>query len=100
MKLNIRGEQWTVALDAGRLEPDEDGATFPCEHLIVLSPDAPLAVVRHELMHAYCSTLYVGSCTGLSLDDFEEMVCDLMGTWTHDYVRQSGEVLQWMMASR
>lgn len=98
MKLAIRGESWTVSTDESRLDADDDGATFASEKLIVVRPAAPLAVIRHELLHAYCSTLYTSSTTSLALCDYEEMVCDLMGEWLTDYVTQCGDIMLWQQA--
>ena len=34
--------------------------------------------VIHEVTHAFINSLHLGSCNELTLDDFEEIICELM----------------------
>ena len=35
-------------------------------------------IVVHELVHAFIAALHLGSCNDLSLEDFEEIICEMM----------------------
>jgi hypothetical protein len=48
--------------------------------------------VIHEVTHAFINSLHLGSCNDLTLDDFEEIICELMEDHITDIVSISNMI--------
>ena len=50
----------------------------------------------HEVTHAYINACHLGSCSDISMDDFEEIICELMEEHIDDIKRTSNEILRFL----
>jgi len=53
-------------------------------------------VIIHEVTHAFINSLCLGSCSNISLEDFEEIICELMEDHLMDINRISNEILTYL----
>ena len=52
--------------------------------------------VIHEVTHAFINTLCLGSCNDLTLEDFEEIICEMLEVHLMDINRVSNEILSFL----
>ena len=55
-----------------------------------------LSTIIHEVCHAFINTLCLGSCTDLSVDDFEEIICEMMEDHIIDIQTVSKDILKFL----
>ena len=53
-------------------------------------------IVIHEVVHAFINSLHLGSCNDLSMEDFEEIICEMMEDHLLDINKISKEVLSFL----
>lgn len=79
----IRGQKWTVHLQSNEAfdaqhDGEDRGATLISDKAIYFNLDfLDIKVVRHELVHAYFSTLYVESAD-LTIEQYEEILAEFL----------------------
>jgi len=49
-------------------------------------------IVIHEVTHAFLNQCHLGSCDNLDVEDFEEIVCELMEDHIQDILSCSNEI--------
>lgn len=52
--------------------------------------------VIHEVTHAFINTLCLGSCNDLTLEDFEEIVCEMLEVHLIDINKMSNQILSFL----
>ena len=57
-------------------------------------------IVIHEVVHAFINSLHLGSCNDLSMEDFEEIICEMMEDHLLDINKISNEVLSFLKEER
>ena len=98
--IEIKGITWKVQLLTKqaylKAHTDESMAHVnKHDRTIVFRKDFILKnVIIHEVMHAYIAGCHLGSCNSITIEDFEEIVCELMEDHHADIGRTSREVLQ------
>ena len=56
-------------------------------------------IIVHEVTHAFLNQCHLGSCDSLDVEDFEEIVCELMEDHIQDIVKVSNEIYRELKAS-
>jgi hypothetical protein len=83
---------------------DSDAITMPAtsdgdKNIIVFHESSfTLRVVRHELFHAYVYNLHLSS-SKISVDDFEEIIAELLSVHADKFVIQSKEIYEQLSKS-
>ena len=49
-------------------------------------------IVIHEVTHAFLNQCHLGSCDNLDVEDFEEIVCEMMEDHIQDIIKCSNEI--------
>lgn len=57
-------------------------------------------IVIHEVTHAFIATLGLGSCNELSVEDFEEIICEMLEDHLMDINKVSNEILGYLKESK
>ena len=101
-RIQIRGQWWRIRLLSNRQFsrihcPGTLGITDTDKRTIdFIKEGVSNRVVTHEICHAYFSTLHISSTAKLTLDDYEEMCCDVLGDYLDVIFCQVGEVLAYL----
>ena len=53
-------------------------------------------IVIHEVTHAYINACHLASCSNISMDDFEEIICELMEEHLDDIRQTSNQVFNFL----
>lgn len=53
-------------------------------------------IIIHEVTHAFIGSLHLGSCHDISIEDFEEIICEMMEDHILDINRISNEILRFL----
>ena len=53
-------------------------------------------IIVHEVTHAFINSLGLGSCNDLSLEDFEEIICEMMEHHLMDINKLSNSILSFL----
>lgn len=56
--------------------------------------------IVHEVTHAFINTLCLGSCNELTLEDFEEIICEMMEDHLMDINKVSNEILSYLKETK
>lgn len=56
-------------------------------------------VVIHEVTHAFINSLHLGSCSDLTINDFEEIICEMMEDHIDDIKRLSNQIFAYLKES-
>jgi len=102
MKVLIKGIKFKVKLLTKEKYMDKYGN----KQLAHVEPDSRVIIFRndhvkkniviHEITHAFIASLGLGSCNELTLDDFEEIICEMMEDHLMDINRVSNEVMKFL----
>ena len=57
-------------------------------------------IVVHEVTHAFINSLGLGSCNDLSIEDFEEIICEMMEHHLMDINRISNTILSFLKGTK
>ena len=57
-------------------------------------------IVIHEVTHCFIDSLGLGSCNDLSINDFEEIICEMMELHLMDINSVSNEVMAYLKDSK
>ena len=53
-------------------------------------------IVIHEVVHAFINSIHLGSCNEITLEDFEEIICEMMEDHLMDINKVSNEILKFL----
>jgi len=53
-------------------------------------------IVIHEVVHAFINPLHLGSCNELTLEDFEEIICEMLEDHLLDINKVSNTILSFL----
>ena len=96
-QFEIRGEKWTARVLSSKyfdkLHSDSTDANALCwkEKRLIDFRKLTLHIVRHELFHAYYSTLFLDD-TDVRASDIEEMLANFLPTYAQEYLKKSREI--------
>ena len=71
------------------VDPSDRTITFRDDHI-------KKNIVVHEVVHAFIGSLHLASCNDLTLEDFEEIICEMMEDHLMDINKVSNEVLKFL----
>ena len=98
IKTQIMGDDWVIYLidDDDGVIADEEAAAETDGHareIYVRREFLQLNVIRHEIIHAYASNLYLED-TEISIHDAEEIFTCLFAARGEELLRKAGEVFE------
>lgn len=97
LKVSIKGLDYTVQLldknkfekvhgkDLAYLDKTKRQFCFRKDHV-------EKTTVIHEVTHAFINSLHLGSCNELTLEDFEEIICEMLEDHLLDISRISNQI--------
>lgn len=105
MIVTIKGIQYKVKLFSKvefiKKHSDESLAMHLCNRELHFREDhIQKNIVIHEVTHAFINTLCLGSCNNISLDDFEEIICELMEDHLMDINKVSNQILSYLKSPK
>lgn len=56
--------------------------------------------VIHEVTHAFINSLHLGSCNEITLEDFEEIICEMLEDHLLDINKVSNEILAFLKETK
>lgn len=71
------------------LDKEQKELTFRKDHI-------SKKIVIHEVTHAFLNACHLGSCSNISMEDFEEIVCEMMEEHLDDIRSVSNEILSFL----
>lgn len=82
-RFQVLGKNWTLRLMKRKKYREKNGETFAVtvfhKRRIDLAPDGrDLETITHELVHAYIHELCIATTNEMTVDDMEEVFCELM----------------------
>jgi len=57
-------------------------------------------IVVHEVTHAFINACHLSSCNDLSVEDFEEIVCEMMEDHIEDIIKVSNTILKYLQRTK
>ena len=97
--VEIKGIKWKIKLLTKEAYfkaygPDQAHMEAGLKTMFFRKDIIKLNVVIHEVTHAYIAQCHLGSCNTLSIDDFEEIICELMEDHILDISKTGREVMK------
>ena len=101
MIVQIKGIKYTIKL----MKKADYVIKFPSSMAIMHRHDreitfrddhVKLSTIIHEVTHAFINTLCLGSCNELSLEDFEEIICEMLEDHIIDIQTVSKDILKFL----
>lgn len=53
-------------------------------------------IIMHEVMHGYINACHLASCSDISMDDFEEIVCELIEEHYSDIGKTTNQIYKYL----
>lgn len=96
-KISIKGVLYTYqALTPSKYKKHNPESMAHVEkskkEIIFDKSELSLKVVIHEVTHAFINQCHLGSTSDISLEDFEEVICELMEDHIFDIISVSEEI--------
>ncbi len=97
--ISIKGVQYIYkALASSRYkkhDPESYAHVDKANKVIIFDKsELSLKIVIHEVTHAFINQCHLGSTSEMSLEDFEEVICELMEDHIHDIIAASEEIFR------
>lgn len=102
MEIEIKGVKFKVILESKKdyiknhkdesyahLDKIKKTLTFREDHV-------SKKIIIHEVMHGFINACHLASCSDISMDDFEEIVCELMEEHYHDIGRTTNQIYKYL----
>lgn len=71
------------------LDKEKKTLTFRKDHI-------SKKIVIHEVTHSFINACHLASCDNISMDDFEEIICEMMEEHLDDIKTTSNEILSFL----
>ena len=75
------------------LDKEKKSLTFRKDHI-------SKKICIHETVHAYINACHLGSCTDISMEDFEEIICEMMEEHIDDIKNTAKEILSFLKEAK
>lgn len=101
MKVVIKGVQYKIKLlkkpeydkkfrgTYAHLNKETREIVFTTEHV-------KKNIIIHEVTHAFINSLHLGSCDSITIEDFEEIICEMLEDHLMDINKISNQILRFL----
>lgn len=102
MEIIIKGVKYKVTLETKKeyIKKHTDGSYAHLDKLtktLAFRTDhISKKIIMHEVMHAYINACHLASCNDISMDDFEEIVCELVEEHHSDIGKTTNQIYKYL----
>lgn len=100
LQVNIKGFHWQIELLDHPTYVESLGDTSAAiadrslKKIYINEEYFNIKTVRHEIVHAFMDSLCLSSCENLSIEDYEEIVCEVIANHIIDIEKTSQYILK------
>ena len=106
MEIYIKGVRFLVKLESRKeyIKNHTDGSYAHLDKvkktLTFRNDHVSKKIVMHEVVHAFINACHLGSCNDISMEDFEEIVCEMMEEHYHDIGKTTNEIYRFLKENK